>query len=69
MSKWTHSLCEACYRVLEPGREPVQLAVSICHRVVCCRCQKSHQSGISYRGDPQQFTCGGHHEEEDANRG
>jgi hypothetical protein len=63
VSKWTHSLCEACYRVLEPGREPVRLVESIRERAVCCRCQKSHHSGIYYRGDPQRFTCGGHHEE------
>jgi len=29
VSKWTHSLCEACYRVLEPGREPVRLVESL----------------------------------------
>jgi len=62
MSKWTHSLCETCYRLLEPGWEPVRLVESIRERAVCCRCQKSHQSGISYRGDPQRLSCGGHHE-------
>ena len=64
MSKWTHSLCEACYRVLEPGREPVPPVESIRARAVCCRCQKSHESGIYYRGDPALFTCGGHHEKD-----
>ena len=66
MSKWTHSLCEACYQVLETEREPAQPVESIRERAVCGRCQKSHHSGISYRGDPQQFTCGGRHEEDKA---
>ena len=34
-SKWTHSLCEACYRVLEPGGGPVRLVEAIRDRAIC----------------------------------
>ncbi len=57
---WNHSLCDACWEVLNPCREP--------HRIIdpkselCCRCRVVHKSGIFVRLDPEALPCKGEHE-------
>lgn len=57
MSKWTHSMCEVCYQILEPDRLIVRLINPDLE--ACCRCSQGHQSGIYYRAHPDMFPCKG----------
>lgn len=60
MSRWTHSLCDECYAVLQPGREPSRIVQA--DMEACCRCCAMHQSGIYYRANPEHMACGGKHD-------
>lgn len=64
MSGWTHVLCGPCYRIEEPGREPVRLNEGEWKK--CCRCGRMTECGIYYRNSPdaypfQAYGCGGAH--------
>jgi hypothetical protein len=51
VSRWTHTICDPCYRHVEPGRVP--------HRMIgaplepCCYCGTNTDDGIFYRDDPE----------------
>ena len=59
MSPWTHALCEACWRRIRPGQDPVRLINP--PEEICCCCAKPTLSGIYYRADPAKLTCNGVH--------
>lgn len=45
-SRWTHLLCDDCWKLRHPGRVPV-------------RCGFATNSGIFVRVDPREMPCGG----------
>ncbi len=65
MSRWTHSICEACWNRREPDREPVRIREEFRDEQAepCCFCGKGHASGISVREDPALVACQGKHED------
>lgn len=62
MSRWTHSVCDDCYGVLEPGRQPTRLIEAVLE--FCCRCGDLTASGIYYRADPLEMHHCAHRPEE-----
>lgn len=60
MSKWNHSVCEACWFDANPDRIPVRVPDS--DRRLCCLCGKPTISGIYVRHDPAKLNC--HHDED-----
>jgi hypothetical protein len=55
-SKWTHAICESCYAIEEPGRQPIKLTMAQLIDAtidVCCFCGNGTQEGIFYRKDPE----------------
>ena len=61
MSKWTHSICEECWRKREPNRTPTCMIAAVTER--CCFCGKEHRSGIYVRENPADMECNGIHGE------
>jgi hypothetical protein len=59
MSKWKHSLCDRCWKMINPGREPVRLKPDFVRDRPCCRCGETHRSGIFVRIDPNALPCRG----------
>jgi hypothetical protein len=59
MSRWTHPICDRCYGVKEPGRQPVRV-VDVAPEP-CCWCGAA--TSIYYRYDPNAAPCGGRHGE------
>ena len=59
MSRWTHSICESCWRKRELGRQPVRLKDP--QLELCCFCGYTHASGIYVREDPTKTLCQGKH--------
>lgn len=57
MSSWTHSICDACWQLREPDREPVRVRDNGPRE--CCYCGQIHRSGIYVRGDPSGQPCWG----------
>ena len=55
MADWTHTICEACWRKREPGREPVRLKNPTAEP--CCFCGAVTRDGIFVRQDPQDLAC------------
>jgi hypothetical protein len=47
---WSHSSCSACWKDLNPNREPVRLKDP--EKDICCICAQTHSSGIIIRRDP-----------------
>ena len=58
-SRWTHSVCESCYKILSPDREPSRM-VDV-KPESCCICGDRTLSGIYLRIDPQKTMCKGVH--------
>lgn len=60
-SSWRHSLCDACYQRLMPGRIPVRLVREV---DICCGCGERHASGIVMRASPFMpgLVCRGQHD-------
>lgn len=51
MAKWTHAICEKCWKTLNPGRSPTRLRDA---RVeTCCECGCFTQNGVYIRKDPK----------------
>jgi hypothetical protein len=61
MSGWTHTLCEDCWDLLEPGREAVRVKDPPIE--LCCRCGALVNSGIYYRFEPKGFDYCDHSQE------
>jgi hypothetical protein len=57
MSRWTHCLCAACFEKARPGVVPLRVKDS--PEEACCACGTLTSAGIFYRGDPEEFPCGG----------
>lgn len=56
---WNHLLCDDCYEIEEPGREPIRLLEEVGD---CCRCGDYTESGIMYRNNPEAYGCMGEHD-------
>jgi hypothetical protein len=59
MSRWTHSICEACWNKKNPDRQAVRAVYTEQERQVCCFCLQAHQSGIYVRANPADLPCNG----------
>lgn len=61
VSRWTHALCEGCWRVwaMATGRTGPPVRVVDVGPDVCCACDCSTSSGIYVRADPAVMGCGG----------
>lgn len=59
MGGWRHTICEACWRRLNPDRVSVKLRPEHRERERCCVCGEEHESGIYFRADPVEMLCGG----------
>ncbi len=67
MSRWTHSICEPCYRIenekdVTLPEEPVRITNPPVED--CCFCGQPHINGIYIRRDPAAVKCGGAHAKE-----
>ncbi len=59
MSRWRHSICDLCWHVYAPDREPIRLTEPELER--CCFCGGDTRSGIYVREDPVKLLhCQGH---------
>lgn len=63
MSEWTHAICEPCWHLKCPGREPVRLTSPDVE--ICCWCGNATVRGIYFREDPAKLACKGNHESSD----
>ncbi len=57
--RWTHTLCDPCWR----DRQGDQIPYRLRDRFVedCCSCGAPTGSGIFMRGDPDGLACAGVH--------
>ena len=62
MSRWTHSICDSCWNIKEPIREPVHIMHGEIE--ICCFCGKETRSGIYVRYNPEELSCKGNHKKE-----
>ena len=62
MSKWTHPICPACWKIHADTREPYRVIES--PPEPCCFCGLSTDAGIFVRADPRPLRCQGIHEAE-----
>jgi RNase P subunit RPR2 len=60
--RWRHTLCDSCFALLAPHREPFKLLLPLSHVKICCRCGAETRSPIHYRAEPNLFCCRGHHD-------
>ncbi len=60
-NRWNHSICDECWKLIEPDRDPVRFIEAETEK--CCLCGKEHKSGIYRRGDPKFMPCKGVHDE------
>jgi len=58
-NKWRHSICDKCWELRCPAREPVRL--KDISKEICCFCGEFHFSGIFVREDPEELLCKGIH--------
>lgn len=65
MSRWNHVVCEHCYFLLRPGREPTRARNQPSQP--CCYCGDCTSDGIYYRAEPTepQFCNAGQNHEDD----
>lgn len=54
-SKFTHSICDDCWKKREPGRKPARTMDVDNHP--CCFCGVAHDSGIYVRENPKNTKC------------
>jgi hypothetical protein len=55
MSRFTHLVCEDCWKQIEPGRVPVRVIDSRTNE--CCFCGQITNSGIFVRRNPADLSC------------
>ncbi len=55
---WNHALCMACYRLLEPAKDPVRYHSPDYPDAECCHCG-SEAEDIWYRAEPERMNCNG----------
>ena len=70
MSRWTHSICDDCWKKRQDDKSIEALSMSIVDTYpeqICCFCGKRHHSGLSVRVDPEKTICRGLHEDAAAN--
>jgi hypothetical protein len=65
MGGWNHAICNECWKIEEPLREPVRVREDpndpTDDQERCCWCGKMTASGIFKRSDPQALpNCTGH---------
>lgn len=61
MGKWTHAICDDCYLIRWPDRQPIRLVNVQLEN--CCFCGHETDSGIYTREDPENTQCRGNHRE------
>ena len=54
-SKFTHSICDDCWKLREPGRDPARTIDE--ENRACCFCGGLHDSGIYVRENPKKTKC------------
>lgn len=59
-SRWTHSVCEKCWKERSPDREPIRTMDETPEK--CCWCGAVTGLGIFQRADPATVPCLGEHE-------
>jgi hypothetical protein len=52
MSEWNQPICDRCWRLREPERQPVRMVAP--SRETCAFCGESTKSGILVRHDPRE---------------
>lgn len=55
MSKWTHLICDPCWRQKEGDKIPVRLLTNEVE--LCCFCGLTTTSGIYVRHNPKEMGC------------
>jgi hypothetical protein len=66
-SAWTHTLCDTCWALLNPGHEPPRVLTmnpgpsGAGGEDICCQCGAQNCRGIYIREDPRNFACQGRH--------
>lgn len=69
MSGWTHLICEACWAMYAPERDPVRLKEEMAGMLIvgdeqtCCNCGIPCSRTIFIREDPKKMLCQGVHKE------
>ena len=58
-NRWTHSICDECWKKRYPERGAHRLIGASPER--CCFCGKEHKSGIFVRENPADMECNGIH--------
>jgi len=62
---WTHAICNACWKEIEPDREAARVSDMIRKIEMCCWCGTPTASGIYRRENPQnpdlKFCAGNKH--------
>jgi len=53
MAEWTHAICDECWILKHPAREPVRIHGST---DTCCFCG-SNSAGVYVRHDPKELNC------------
>lgn len=56
-SKWTHAICDECWKKREPDREPHRFVPEARVLEGCCFCLEPTRSGIYVREDPALTKC------------
>lgn len=63
MSKWTHSICWACWELKNPSRIAHRIIPAVARTEQCCFCGTIHRTGIYVRQEPSKPYCGGTHQD------
>jgi hypothetical protein len=63
MSRWTHAVCDDCWKTEHPDQSPYRFTMTARFTEKCCYCGNSTDSGIYIRTPPDTVGCGGEHEE------
>lgn len=65
-SRWTHSVCDGCYRIISPDQDPTRLVNPA--EATCCLCGDRTSSGIFVRMDPTKTMCKGVHPDDETKK-
>lgn len=65
-NRWTHPVCESCWKIISPAQEPVQMKDP--KTTSCCLCGDETISGIFTRIDPSKTMCKGVHPDDETKR-